>query len=157
MAQVNIKHGKKSKKKKKRKEKGKKKEKMWRGGGGGIFSIFCLIFDTLPQLEPSSLQPPSVLHHRHLLKTACYIHLLLLLIARKENRSRNRPRTTLTTGVEKSEGPSALQPTTAYIVQALVSFTDTTFSNILPYTLFFYKNLFYKNHRGSISQILRIS
>ena len=25
------------------------------------------------------------------------------------------------------------------------------------YTLFFYKNLFYKNHRGSISQILRIS
>ena len=40
----------------------------------------CLISNTLPQLEPSSLQPPSVLHHRHLLQTTCYNHLLLLLL-----------------------------------------------------------------------------
>ena len=55
----------------------------------------CLISNTLPQLEPSSLQPSTVLHHRHLLQTTCYNHLLILhlLISRKENAIRNRLRT----------------------------------------------------------------
>ena len=67
---------------------------MCRGGGGDLLYFLCLISNTLPQLEPSSLEPPPVLHHPHLLQTTCYNHLLLLLlllISRKENRSRNRP------------------------------------------------------------------
>ena len=77
----------------------------------------CLISNTLPQLKQSSLQPSTVVHHRHLLQTTCYNHhllLLLLLISREENRNRNRLRTP--GEVEKSEGPSALQPTTSYIL-----------------------------------------
>ena len=42
------------------------------GGGGGLLYLLCPISNTLPQLEPSSLQPPSVLHHRHLIQTTCY-------------------------------------------------------------------------------------
>ena len=45
----------------------------WGGGGGGDLLYFlCLISNTLPQLEPSSLQPPSVLHPRYLLQATCY-------------------------------------------------------------------------------------
>ena len=59
MAHDNIKHGKISKKKLKNKNKIKKRV-------GEIFSVFCLISNTLPQFEQYSLQPPSVLHHRNL-------------------------------------------------------------------------------------------
>ena len=37
--------------------------------------LASLVSNTLPQLEPSSLQPSTVLHHRHLLETTCYNHL----------------------------------------------------------------------------------
>ena len=52
-----------------------------------ILYLLCLISNTLPQLEQSSLHPSTVLHHRHLLHTICYNHRLLLLhllISRKE-------------------------------------------------------------------------
>ena len=43
---------------------------MRRGGGGGNLLYFlCLISNTLPQLEPSTLQPSTVLRHCHLLQT----------------------------------------------------------------------------------------
>ena len=76
--------------------------------GEAIFSIFS---KTLPQLEPSYLQPPSVLHHRHLLQTTCYNHLLLLLTSREENRSRNKLRTPLSRGLRSQKG---FRPTTGY-------------------------------------------
>ena len=84
------------------------------GGGGAIFSICS---NTIPQLEQFSLQPSTDLHHRHLLQTTSYNHLLLLhlLISRKgklkQQQARNPPR-----GVEKLEGPSALQPTTESVI-----------------------------------------
>ena len=71
-----------------------------------MYFVF-LISNTLPHLEPSSLQPSSVLHHRHLLQTTCYNHLLLLLISRKENRSKNRLRNPLSTGLRRQK---ALRP-----------------------------------------------
>ena len=54
-------------------------------GLGNLLYFLCLISNTLPQLEPSSLQPSTVLHHRYLL------HPHLLLISREENRNRLRP------------------------------------------------------------------
>ena len=55
-----------------------------------------LIFHTMPQLEQSSLQPSTDLHHRRLLQTTSYNHLLLhLLISRKgkpkQQQARNPP------------------------------------------------------------------
>ena len=46
----------------------------------------------MPQLEQSSLQPSTDLHHRHLLQTTSYNHLLLLhlLISRKEKRNQQQ-------------------------------------------------------------------
>ena len=69
------------------------------GGGGGtnLLYLLCLISNTMPQLEQSSLQPSTVLHHRHLLQTTSYNHLLLLhlLISRKgkhkQQQARNPP------------------------------------------------------------------
>ena len=84
------------------------------GGGTNLLYLLCLISNTMPQLEQSSLQPSTYLQHRHLLQTTSYNHLLLLhlLISRKgkpkQQQARNPPRR----GVEKPEGPSALQPTT---------------------------------------------
>ena len=75
-----------------------------------IFSIFCLISNTLPQLEPASLELSSVIHHRHRLQTICYNHLLLLLLllnSSKENRSRSR----LSRGLRSQKGLRPLQPT----------------------------------------------
>ena len=66
-------------------------------GGTNLLYLFCLISNTMPQLEQSSLQPPSDLHHRHLLQTTSYNHLLLLhlLISRKgkpkQQQARNPP------------------------------------------------------------------
>ena len=50
--------------------------------------------NTMPQLEQSSLQPSSDLHHRHLLQTTSYNHLLLLhvLISRKGNLKQQQAR-----------------------------------------------------------------
>ena len=113
MAHVNTKHGKKITKKKQNK-KYKNKNKMRRGVGGNLLYLHCLISNTLPQLEQSSLHPSTVLHHRHL-QTTSYNHLLLLqhlLISRKEKNKQQQARNPLSRGVEKPEGPSAVQPTT---------------------------------------------
>ena len=59
MAHVNSKHGKTFKKKLKN-QKYKNKNEMCRGGGGGGTNrhyLLCLISNTLPQLEQSSLHP----------------------------------------------------------------------------------------------------
>ena len=67
---------------------------MCRGGGNFLY-LLCLISNTLPQLEQSSLQPSTVLHHRHLLQTTSYNHLLLLhhlLISRKEKTKQQQAR-----------------------------------------------------------------
>ena len=84
------------------------------GGVGNLLYLLCLISNTLPQWEQSSLHPSTVLQHRHLLQTTSYNHLLLLhhLISRKGKKtSSNRLGTPLSWRVEKPEGPSALQPT----------------------------------------------
>ena len=72
---LNTKHSKKNNNKKI-----KNKYKMCRGGGGGgdLLYLLCLIFNTLPQLEQSSLHPTTVLRHRLQLQTTCYTHLRLL-------------------------------------------------------------------------------
>ena len=86
-------------------------------GGTNLLYLLCLISNTMPQLEQSSLQPSTDLQHRHLLQTTSYNHLLLLhlLISRKgklkQQQARNPPRRGGGGGgVEKPEGPSALQP-----------------------------------------------
>ena len=82
---------------KKQNKKYKNKNKMCRGGGGGnLLYLLCLISNTMPQLEQSSLQPSTDLHHRHP-QTTSYNHLLLLhlLISRKgklkQQQARNPP------------------------------------------------------------------
>ena len=86
---------------------------------GRLLYLLCLISNTMPQLEQSSLQPSTDLQHRHLLRTTSYNHLLLLhlLISRKGKPKQQQGRTPPPPppprrGVEKPEGPSALQPTT---------------------------------------------
>ena len=92
--------GQKSNKKKFKKMKNTKiKIKCVGGGGGGtnLLCLLCLISNTMPQLEQSSLQPSTYLQHRHLLQTTSYNHLLLLhlLISRKgkpkQQQARNPP------------------------------------------------------------------
>ena len=66
-------------------------------GGGGLLYLLCLISNTLPQLEQSSLQLSTVLHHRHL-QTTSYNHLLLLhhlRISRKEKTKQQQARNPL--------------------------------------------------------------
>ena len=88
-------------------------------GGTNLLYLLCLISNIMPQLEQSSLQPSTYLQHCHLLQTTSYNHLLRLqlLISRerihKQKQARNPP-PPLDGGVEKPEGPSALQPTTEY-------------------------------------------
>ena len=88
---------------------------MCRGGGGtNLLYLLCLISNTMPQLEQSSLQPSTYLQHRHLLQTTSYNHLLLLhlLISRKGKPKQQQARTPPPPrrgGVEKPEGPPALQ------------------------------------------------
>ena len=63
-------------------------------GGTNLLYLLCLISNTMPQLEQSSLQPSTDLQHRHLLQTTSYNHLLLLhLISRKENLKQQQART----------------------------------------------------------------
>ena len=105
------------KKKKKKKMKNTKIKIKCVGGGANLLYLLCLISNTMPQLEQSSLQPSTYLQHRHLLQTTSYNHLLRLhlLISRKrkhkQQQARNPPPPPRR-GVEKPEGPSALQPTT---------------------------------------------
>ena len=66
-------------------------------GGTNLLDLLCLISNTMPQLEQSSFQPSTDLHHRHLIQTTSYNHLLLLhlLISRKgklkQQQARNPP------------------------------------------------------------------
>ena len=66
------------------------------GGGGGTNLLFllCLISNTMPQLEQSSLQRSTDLQHRHL-QTTSYNHLLLLhlLISREGKPKQQQART----------------------------------------------------------------
>ena len=92
---------------------------MCRGGGGAnLLYLLCLISNTMPQLEQSSLQPSTDLQHRHLLQTTFYrppattISFYSTSSPEKENSSSNRLDGGGGGGGEKPEGPSALQPTT---------------------------------------------
>ena len=113
MADVNIKHGKKIPKKLKKKKKTKIKNTKIKikikcvGGGGSIFSI-CSVWSLTHYHSWYSL---PCIHQQFSIIATCYNHLLLLphLISREENPSSNR-----LGRVDKSEGPSALQPTTEY-------------------------------------------
>ena len=89
----------KNNKKTQQNKKYKNKNKMCRGGGDLLY-LLCLISNTLPQLEQSSLQeqsslhPSTVLHHRHL-HTTSDNHLLLLqhlLSSRKEKTKQQQTR-----------------------------------------------------------------
>ena len=76
----------------------KNKNKMCRrggGGGGDLLHLLCLISNTLPQLEQSSLHLTTVLRHRLLLQTTCYNHfrLLLHLISNKGKQKQQQART----------------------------------------------------------------
>ena len=64
-------------------------------GGTNLLYLLCLISNTMPQLEQSSLQPSTYLQHRHLLQTTSYNHLLLLhlLISRKGKPKQQQART----------------------------------------------------------------
>ena len=90
----------------------KNKNKMCRGGD--LLYLLCLISNTLPQLEQSSLQPSTVLHHRHLLQTSSYNHLLLLhhlLISRKEKTKQQQARTSpLSRGLRSQKGLRPFNP-----------------------------------------------
>ena len=89
----------------------------WGGGGGSSLFALSLISNTLPQLEQSSLHPQqfSVI-------ASCYrppattisVFSYTSTSPVKNNRTSNRlgPPPPLSRGVEKPEGPSALQPTT---------------------------------------------
>ena len=61
--------------------------------GANLLYLLCLLSKTLPQLEQSSLQPSTVLRHRHL-QTTSYNHLRLhhLLISRKEKNKQQQAR-----------------------------------------------------------------
>ena len=91
MTHVIIKTGQKNNKKNKIKN---TKIKIKCVGGTNLLYLLCLISNTMPQLEQSSLQPSTVLHHRHLLQTTSYNHLLLHhLISRKEKPKQQQDRT----------------------------------------------------------------
>ena len=64
-------------------------------GGTNLLYLLCLISNTMPQLEQSSLQPSTYLQHRHLLQTTSYNHLLRLhlLISRKRKHKQQQART----------------------------------------------------------------
>ena len=117
MAHVIAKQGNKITKTKQNK-KYKNKNKMCRGGGGDLLYLLCLISNTMPQLEQSSLQPSTDLHYRRHLQTTSYNHLLLLhlLISRKGKLKQQQA----SRGAEKLEGPSALQPTTESAVNEVL-------------------------------------
>ena len=77
--------------------------------------MLCLISNTLPQLEQSFLHPQqfSVITSGYRPPaTIISIFSYISTAPEKKNRSSNRLGTPLSQGVEKPEGPSALQPAT---------------------------------------------
>ena len=96
----------------------------------------------MPQLEQSSLHPSTVLHHRLLLQTTCYrtpattisVYSYTSSYPGKKKRSSNKLGTPLSRGVEKPEGPSALQPTTEikswYLMKVMSAVCRTLVTNI---------------------------
>ena len=85
--------------KRKKKEKIKNKNKMCREGGSNLHYLLCLISNTLPQLEQSSLHPRqfSVIASCYL-QTTCYNHLRLLLhlhSSKKEKQKQQQARNPL--------------------------------------------------------------
>ena len=111
MAHVIARQGKKITKKKIN-EKYKNKNKMCMGGGNLLY-LLCLISNTMPQLEQSSLQPSTDLQHRHL-QTTSYNHLLLLhlLISRKGKLKQQQARTPppLDGGLRSQKGLRSFNP-----------------------------------------------
>ena len=88
------------------------------GGGTNLLYLLCLISNTMPQLEQSSLQPSTDLQHRHL-QTTSYNHLLLLhlLISRKGKPKQQQARTPpppppLDGGLRSQKGLRPFKPTT---------------------------------------------
>ena len=100
-------------KKRKKKKIKNTKIKMCKGGGGGgpIFTICCLISNTLPKLEQSSFH-----QQQFSLIATCYNHLRLLHLHRfrKENRSSNRLVTPLARGLRSQKGLRPFGPSTHY-------------------------------------------
>ena len=86
-----------------------------RGGGGtNLHYLLCLISNTLPQLEQSSLHPQQFSAIASCYRppaTTISVFSYIFTAPVKKNRSSNRLGTPLSRGVEKPEGPSALQPT----------------------------------------------
>ena len=82
------------------------------GGGGNLFYLLCLISNTMPQLEQSSLQPSTYLQHRHLLQTTSYNHLLLLhlLVSRKGKPKQQQARNPLDGGLRSQKGLRPFNP-----------------------------------------------
>ena len=72
-------------------------------GGDNLLYLLCLISNTMPQLEQSSLQPSTDLQHRHL-QTTSYNHLLLHLISRKGKRKQQQARNPLAGGLRSQKG-----------------------------------------------------
>ena len=85
-------------------------------GGTNLLYLLCLISNTMPQLEQSSLQPSTDLQHRHLLQTTSYNHLLLLhlLISRKgklkQQQAMNPPPPPLAGGLRSQKGLRPFNP-----------------------------------------------
>ena len=77
-----------------------------------LLYLFCLISNTMPQLEQSSLQPSTILHHRHQLQPSPSTPPRHLQKRKTQAEHARTPPPPLSRGVEKPEGPSALQPTT---------------------------------------------
>ena len=80
-------------------------------GGNNLLYLLCLIYNTMPQLEQSSLQPSTDLQHRHL-QTTSYNHLLYSTSSspEKENPSSNRLGTSPRRGLRSQKGLRPFNP-----------------------------------------------
>ena len=81
------------------------------GGGNNLLYLHCLVSNTMPQLEQSSLQPSTDLQHRHL-QTTSYNHLLLLhlFISRKGKLKQQQARNPLAGGLRSQKGLRPFNP-----------------------------------------------
>ena len=91
---------------------------MCRGGGGNLHYLLSDLQHTAT-VGTIFLASTPVLRHCLLLQTTCYNHLRLLLhhSSRKGKQKQQQARNPLSRGVEKPEGPSALQPTTEMVIR----------------------------------------
>ena len=83
-----------------------------------LHNLLCLISNTLPQLKQSSLHPQQFSAIASCYRppaTTISVFSYTSTALEKENSRSNRLGTRLSLGVEKLEGPSALQPTTEII------------------------------------------